>query len=171
MHMIDTLTQVRLLEPAETIAISATNAPFNPGANFTTKNREVRFSTVWAEFKKRFFDGTVEVPMPVCLRKYRLLKPAPDGPIIEELGGELNVETSIASVFAVIKQQPVGQLGPLQVNGYANIFYVRDKDGVLCAVRVGWDGEGWIIDAIPVNDPLAWNGQHQVFCPDADSTS
>jgi hypothetical protein len=164
-YMLDTLIrEPDLLESDDTIAIPAPNAPFIPNASFTTKNRKVRISMVWEEFRKRFFDETAEMPTSVSLRKYKLLRPSPDAPIIEALGGESAVETSVASVFAMMERQPLGQAGALQVNGYANIFYVRDKDGVLCAVRVGWDGEGWIIDAIPVNDPLAWNGQHQIFC-------
>jgi hypothetical protein len=31
---------------------------------------------------------------------------------------------------------------------------------VLCALRIGW-----VVDAIPVADPLAWNGKHEIFCP------
>jgi hypothetical protein len=26
-----------------------------------------------------------------------------------------------------------------------------------------------VIDAIPVEDPLAWNGKHEIFCPVAPS--
>jgi hypothetical protein len=164
--MIDTLTQeTDLLQAGEITDIPASSVPFLPKAHFTSKSREARISAVWKEFQQRFFGKTEEAPPATALRAYRLQKPTPDAPIIEALGGESHVETSIASVFALIKGQAFGQPGPLQVNGYANIFYVRDKDGVLCAVRVGWDGEGWIIDAIPVRDPLAWNGQHQVFCP------
>jgi hypothetical protein len=154
-----------LLQAGEITDIPASDVPFVPKAHFTSKSREARISNVWAEFRQRFFGKTEEASPAVSLRTYKLQKAAADAPIIEALGGESRVETSIASVFALITGQPYGQPGPLQVNGYANIFYVRDKDDVLCAVRVGWDEEGWIVDAIPVRDPLAWNGQHQVFCP------
>lgn len=165
--IMDTLTRKPgLLEPVDTTAIPTPGTPFAPEANFTSKNNEVRISAVWAEFRKRFFDGTAELPVAVSLRRYKLLKPSPDEAIIEALGGESKVETSVGSVFSMLQGQPLGQAGPLQVNGYANIFYVRDTDGALCAVRVGWDGEGWVIDAISVDDPLAWNGHHQIFCPD-----
>jgi hypothetical protein len=36
---------------------------------------------------------------------------------------------------------------------------------MLFAVRIGWDDEGWVVDAISIDDPLAWNGKHQIFCP------
>jgi hypothetical protein len=168
--MIETMTPGKdLLEAVDTTNLPSTTAPFDVKGNFTEKSRDVRISTIWAEFRKRFCAITEEPQLAVSLRRYKLLKIAPDMPIIDALGGESRVETSIASVFAMIKGQAFGQAGPMQINGYANIFYVRDKDDVLCAVRVGWDGDGWVIDAIPVHDPLAWNGQHQIFCPVRDS--
>ena len=53
----------------------------------------------------------------------------------------------------------------LQVNGYANILYVRDLKGALCAVRAGWDGDRWLVDAIAAEDPLARSGKHEIFFP------
>jgi len=164
--MTDTSTlENDILETMEIVMLQPLHGAFNPKVCFSSKNREVRISTVWAEFRKRFLGKSESGPPAVSLHKYRLKKISPDGPIIEALGGESAVETNIASIYAMIKQQAFGQPGPLQINGYANIFYARCKEGLLCAVRVGWDGEGWIIDAIPVRDPLAWNGQHQIFCP------
>jgi hypothetical protein len=164
--MFDTMLQdTDLLQGNGVTDLPEMTVPFIPKTCFSAKNREIRFSAIWEEFRKRFFDVIDETPPAVSLRKYKLRKNSPDGPIIEALGGESQVATNIASVYAMVKRQPHGQPGALQVNGYANIFYVKDKDDALCAVRVGWDGEGWIIDAIPVRDPLAWNGQHQVFCP------
>ena len=71
----------------------------------------------------------------------------------------------MAALFSLIRLQGAGQPGFLQTNGYANIFYLRDAKGILCAVRVGWDGDGWVVDAISVDDPLAWNGKHEIYCP------
>lgn len=50
-------------------------------------------------------------------------------------------------------------------NGYANIFYIKDKDSVLRAVLVGWRavGGGWDVAAGEVSDPGAWDGGGQVF--------
>lgn len=125
----------------------------------------------WTEFKKRFY-GLVERPLsPITLRKYKLLRIAPDGPIIAELGGPDRVQGRIAALYGLLQRQGRGGDGILQTNGYANIFYQRDVKGVLCAIRVGWDGDGWVIDAIPVEDPLAWNGRHEIFCPDASASA
>jgi hypothetical protein len=153
-----------LLQAVATASIPAITEPFVIRDRFE-KPSGIRFATVWTEFKKRFY-GKSEGPLPESvLRKYKLLTIAPDGPIIAELGGEARVEGTVAAAYALMRRQGRGEEGILQINGYANIFYVRDTKGGLCAVRIGWDGEGWVIDAISVDDPLAWNGKHEIFCP------
>ena len=155
-----------LLEAVATVTVPARTEPFVVRDRFE-KPAGIAVSTLWNEFKKRFY-GKIDPPGPaLTLRKFKLLRIAPDGPIIAELGGAERVETPMAAAYHLIRQQGKGQDGILQTGGYANIFYSRDMKGVLCAVRVGWDGEGWVVDAIPVEDPLAWNGKHEIFCPDA----
>jgi hypothetical protein len=157
-------TKTTLLEAVATATIPATREAFVVRDRFE-KPAGIRFATVWTEFKKRFY-GKTEDPRPeAVLRKYKLLTIAPDAPIIAELGGESKVEASISSAYSLMVRQGRGEEGILQINGYANIFYVRDLKSNLCAVRIGWDGEGWVIDAISVDDPLAWNGKHEIFCP------
>jgi hypothetical protein len=154
----------RLLEATATVTIPAMPKPFVIRERFG-KPGAVRFSAVWHEFRKRFY-GKTEGPLPeVQLCRYRLLTIAPDGPIIAELGGAQRVEGTVAAAFALLRSQPRGEDGILQTDGYANVFYSRDLRDVLCAVRIGWDGEGWVVDAIAVEDPLAWNGKHEIFCP------
>ena len=154
-----------LLELLDTVTLAATPEPFDVRERLE-KAAGVRFSTVWTEFKKRFY-GKVEAPQPeVRLRKFKLLRIAPDGPIIAELGGDARVETTVASAYALLRRQGRGSPGILQTTGFANIFYIRDLKGTLCAVRVGWDEEGWVVDAISVEDPLAWNGKHEIFSPE-----
>lgn len=129
------------------------------------KSDDVMFSTIWDDFKKRFFDKIENPCGEVSYRKYKLLQIAPDGPIIAELGGEAKVAGTIYAAVSLFKRQGRGQAGFLQTNGYANIFYVKDAKGELCAIRTGWAEDGWVIDAISVADPLAWNGKHLIFCP------
>jgi hypothetical protein len=153
-----------LLQPAETVAVPASSAP-TVIRDLFKKNTSVRFSTIFSEFKNRFFDKTEKPVAEVTYRKYKLLHITADGPIIAELGGEAKVEGSFTVAFALLQRQPKGEAGFLQINGYANIFYVRDKTKALCAVRIGWTDDGWVVDAISVQDPLAWNGKHEIFCP------
>jgi hypothetical protein len=157
-------TKTTLLEAIATATIPATREAFVVRDRFE-KPAGIRFATVWSEFKKRFY-GKTEDPRPeTVLRKYKLLAVAPDAPIIAELGGESKAEGSISAAYSLMLRQGLGEEGILQINGYANIFYVRDLKSNLCAVRIGWDGQGWVVDAISVDDPLAWNGKHEIFCP------
>jgi len=153
-----------LLEPLETAVVPANTAPVVIRSCFT-QNTAVRLSTIFAEFKNRFFDKTEPPAGDAPYRKYKLLHISADGPIIAALGGESKVEGAFTAAFALLQRQPRGETGFLQTNGYANIFYVRDKKGVLCAIRIGWASDGWVVDAISVEDPLAWNGKHEIFCP------
>jgi hypothetical protein len=154
----------------EDALIPATTEPFFVRNQFKT-GAGVKFATIWGDFKAHFL-VKIENPRPaVKLRKYKLLAFAPDGPIIAELGGETRVECTLSAAFALLLRQPGGQPGFLQTNGFANIFYARNDQGVLCAVRIGLADDGWVVDAIPVADPLAWNGKHEIFCPAPDVLS
>jgi hypothetical protein len=153
-----------LLEPLETAVVPAIPAA-SVIRDYFKKNTRVRFSTIFSEFKNRFFDKTEPPLAEVTYRKYKLLQISADGPIIEELGGESKAEGSFGAAFALLQRQPNGAAGFLQTNGYANIFYAKDKAGSLCAIRIGWASDGWVVDAISVQDPLAWNGKHEIFCP------
>ena len=153
-----------LTQTLEAAPVPAAGEPFVVRNQFKTA-AGVRFATVWDDFKTHFWTK-IEPPRPaLTIRKYKLLSFAPDGPIIAELGGEAKVESPLSAAFALLQRQPGGQAGFLQTNGFANIFYVRDVKGVLCAVRIGLADDGWVVDAIPVADPLAWNGKHDIFCP------
>lgn len=153
-----------LLVPLQSEVVPAIAAPVII-RDFFKRNRSVRIATVFTEFKNRFFDKTEQPIAEVTYRNYTLLNNSPDAPIIAELGGENKVEGTIGAIIAFLQRQPKGEAGFLQTNGYANIFYVRDKAGMLCAVRTGWATDGWVLDAISVADPTAWNGEHRIFCP------
>lgn len=116
-------------------------------------------------FKKHFL-GKNEVGVPAQqLRVHRLRKNSVDGPIIKELGGEEIVETNLATMFEAMKKQCSGQTGDLLVNGYANIFYVRDAAGTLWAVYCDWrsDPRYWCVEAYPITYPRGWSAGRQVF--------
>jgi len=157
-----------LLGPLDAAMVPATTAPAVI-RDYFKKNTGVRFSNIYAEFKNRFFDKTERPAAKAVYRKYKLLCIADDDPIIAELGGQSKVEGAFAAAFDLLQRQPRGEAGFLQTNGYANIFYVRDKQGALCAIRIAWTNDGWEVDAIAVADPLAWIGQHLIICPEQRS--
>jgi len=96
--------QTALLGPPETIIVPAGTAPAVIRDCFT-KNTGLRISTVFAEFKNRFFDKTENPKAEVTYRKYKLLRISADGPIIAELGGETKVEGTFAAAFALLQLQ------------------------------------------------------------------
>jgi hypothetical protein len=86
-----------------------------------------------------------------------------DTPIITELGGEKVAETTLTEMFALLQKQANGKKGDLLTSGYANIFYVRDRTGVLRAVGADWYDAGWSVYAFEVSSPHAWRAGFQVF--------
>jgi len=36
------------------------------------------------------------------------------------------------------------------------LFYIKDKDGVLCAVDANWNGDGWYLNAHSVAGQYRW---------------
>ena len=65
----------------------------------------------------------------------------------------------------LMRRQGRGQKGFLLVNGYANIFYIRDTTGTLWAVFCYWYSarEYWVVEAYPVTNPDGWAAGRQVI--------
>jgi len=86
-----------------------------------------------------------------------------DAPIIAELGGNEKAETTLTEVFSLMEKQPNGEEGALLNNGWWNILYVKDQNGVLRTVSVCWLVDGWNVYARSVGDPYGWYDGYQVF--------
>ena len=56
-----------------------------------------------------------------------------------------------------------GENGALLINGYANIFYVRDINSVPRTVGVYWINGGWDVDTYSIDNPNAWHVVNQIF--------
>jgi hypothetical protein len=112
---------------------------------------------------KNWFGSKVEqaVGTERSLRYAELTTESVDAPILAELGP--TTETTLSEIFALMERQKNGEEGVLLANGWANIFYVKDVDGTLRAVNVGWDGDGWDVDARGVVDPSGWDDGDRVF--------
>ena len=152
-----------LLAQLDPVTVPATTEPFVARKHFVVGSREVHISYVGDNFKRWFSDKTEEPASEQSLRHGLLRKSSVDGPIITELGGEGAVETSLAQIWWLMKQQPHGEDGTLLTNGYANIFYVKDQNGGLRAVLVHWHDDGWYVLAHSVEYPDAWRDGLQVF--------
>ena len=120
---------------------------------------------VMGNFKRWFLDKIEEPSGEVSLMWYELQRNSGDQTIVAELGGVKRVETTLASVFALMHQQRLGQPGPLANNGWGNDFYVRDMAGELRSVYVHWCDEGWGVDSAPIVRTTEWPIRDRVFAP------
>jgi hypothetical protein len=158
-----------ILELVSTIVVSATTSRFVAKEKVvvdTKRNAPVKISAVWDNFTIWFLSGDSKIEDPVSeqtLRYHKLRKSSVDGPIITELGGEEKSETTLTEMFSLMEKQKNGEDGVLLNNGYANIFYVRDQNGVLRAVNVRWDDGGWGVSARSVEYPGRWYVGRRVF--------
>ena len=129
----------------------------------TKASAVVKISYLEPDFSKWFLSKR-EMPFVGSTLHYKELSfYSIDGPIIEELGGKEMVETTLAEIFSLIEKQPNGEPGSLLTNGNANIFYVKDVDGVLRVVLVSWHRGGWSFHANPVMDRYGWGCKSRVF--------
>lgn len=123
----------------------------------------MKISWLGDNFKKNFLDKVEEVVAETTLNYHKLKKSSRDILIINELGGEDKAETTLAEMFFQMKKQASGESGVLLTNDYANIFYIRDINGVLWAVNCNWNDDGWNVNANSVENPNDWNAGNQVF--------
>ena len=158
-----------LLEMINTVTIPARIVNFIARDKFivdTSKEANVKISYLGDNFTKWFLgeDGKIETPIGEQeLRCARLKKASVDDLIIAEIGVEAKAETTLSEMFSQMEKQRNGEAGVLLNNGYANIFYIRDKNGVLRAVPCGWCGDGWDVRARSVDDTDGWRAVRQVF--------
>ena len=158
-----------LLVPVGTMTVAATTTLFVARDRFvvnTGKKAPVKISYLGDNFKDWFLEK-VEQPFVGSTLKYgKLSRSSVDGPILAELGGEAEAETTLTELYSLMEVQKNGENGTLLTNGYANIFYVRDVTGTLRAVYAYWSDDGWSVDARAVARPAAWRDVRQVFSRD-----
>ena len=162
---------VILLRLLGTVEVPATAAQFVARDHFkvdTSDTAAVKVSYLGDNLKAWFADKVEGTRSGVSsLRYHTLTKDTLDAPIIAGLGGEAKAETTIGEVWSLMERQPNGKRGKLLTNGYANIFYVRDANGVLCAVNVYWYDDGWRVLADSVERPYRWLAGLRVFSRNA----
>lgn len=159
----------KLLELLSTVSVGAI-ARFVAADKFVMDiTGDVRIACLGENFKRDFL-GKVEGPCEAAklnIHKLRvaardLSKDSEPG-IIPELGGR--EEITLGQFYAQLAKQGRGQKGKLLVNGYANVAYVRDVNGVLRAVSAYWRARngGWGVGSLPVGDPYRWGAGLQVL--------
>ena len=107
------------------------------------------------KFKAHFsYDFTV--PKKLKLTHKVLEKSMLDKEILEEFKPK---ESTLGEFAWALKNEKA-----MLKNGWSNIFYIRDKDNNLWAVRACWNdfGGGWLVDAASVSGPVEWLAGRQV---------
>lgn len=128
----------------------------------TNLKAKVRIWHLGDNFKKVMLGKIEHNIARTTLAVHTLLAASLDVSIMAELGDR--AEISLAHFWAMIEAQGQGQTGPLLVNGYANIAYVRGNDGDFWTVFAYWlAGSGWDVGADSVDSPLRWRGGSQVL--------
>lgn len=156
----------KLLKNLGTVVIPATDENFVAKDKFVVnkgKNASVKISLIGDHFSQWFL-GKIEKPKTETVLRYaKLVKSSVDSPILVELGGEEKAEITLGDVYSLMEKQGNRESGILRTNGYANIFYVRDINNALRAVRVFWVGAGWDVDASLIVYSFVWLGGNRVF--------
>lgn len=153
--MSELLLSAGTIKLPETADLHARDA-FTPGTGDL-----VGIGSVQAEFAQWFFPKKEAAGSPAPLECLELQRNAANAAILEALGSE--VETTLAAVFCLLRQQNAGQPGALAVNGFGNVFYVRDAEGILRAVNVHWCAGAWSIGAMRVDAATEWPVRDRVF--------
>ena len=151
----------KLLERLSATIASPSVKDFTAKEHFvvdTSKKAKVKISYLGDNLKKHFLPKVEKSEVAAEeLAVNKLLEYAYDPAIITALGGEAKVEISLGQFFAAFAKQPNGEKGALLTNGYANVGYVRDINGVLWAIRGRWDDDGWHFGALSLDNPSRWN--------------
>jgi len=140
----------------------AVGRPFKADDTFFNKKSGVKMVRHGDNFTSWFTGKVEENPPEGTLVPFTLERSAYDREIIADLGGEEKAEVTLTEVWRLMERQANGQEGALLNNGWANIFYVRDVNGVLRTVRVYWNGGGWYAFARAL-DGLRCYGGYQFF--------
>lgn len=156
----------KVLEWLGEVTVPATTEKFVAKDKFRLKENGGICSGFGSNFTDWFLsgDGKIEDPIAETTLHYaKLRKASVDGPIIAELGGEVKAETTLSEMFSLMEKQKNGEDGVLLNNGWANIFYIRDQNGILRAVSAHWYDDGWFVGADSVESPLGWLADRRVF--------
>lgn len=129
----------------------------------TSETAVVKISGFGSNFTTWFLGKTEANVAPSTIGYGKLLQWAKAAVILAFLGGDAPAETSLAEIYYLMSLQPKGEAGTLLTNGWANIFFVRDVNGLLRLVGVGWHDGGWCLIADEASYAGEWFGGGQVF--------
>ncbi|MDP3881014.1 MAG: hypothetical protein Q8Q32_02440 [bacterium] len=134
---------------------------FSADATFFAKESVLKIAFLSDHFRAAF-SGKEEQVTGEKPQAFSMPRTMTDSAIIADLGGVRATEISLSQVWEMLLRQPKGEEGLLLTNGVANIFYVRDAQGMMRAVRATWYDVGWHVGAAGL-DFYHWRDGHHVF--------
>lgn len=114
------------------------------------------------DFQENFGDMEVVIPKKLNLKTKILKRNMTDKEILSEFKPK---ESNLGELAYAIENDL------LDTKNYnANIFYIRDKNNILWAVRAAWNsGSGcWRVFAYSVEYPYEWDAGYQILSSDFD---
>mgnify|MGYP001595785444 CR=1 FL=1 len=154
----------KLLELVTTASVAAIES-FEAADHFKvgTEKAATRIYYLGDNFKEHFGCKKEGASEAVEIKVHKLTESSLDVPIITELADKC--EITLGQFFSLLSKQGKGESGPLLTDGWANIAYIRDDEGILWAVRARWFAGrgGWNVGALSVEDPCRWDGGHRVL--------
>jgi len=116
----------------------------------------VRIWSLGDNFKAKFLKKTEDATAAADLKIHKLLEQSCDPAIMTELGDAC--DTALSQFFYLLSKQGKGENGLLLTNGWANVGYIQNMNGVFWAVRTYWgaDRGGWDVEAYSTLSPARW---------------
>lgn len=152
-----------ILESSGTLTVPATSEIFIAQEKFVIneyKDVPMRIARVGEMFREWFL-GKIEDPMgETVIRRHKIKEATRTTPIIEELGGEGKVETTLTEMYAWMEREEKDKkrdtcIGP-------KVFFVRDAKGNL-RVAMASRGAGWLLGANDLVTITKWSPGDEVF--------
>ena len=111
-------------------------------------------------FKKHFYGMEFTIPKKLSLKTKILERNMLDKDILSEFKPQ---ESNLGELSYALQNDSI-----LLKNGYANIFYIRDKNKVLWVLYFAWcsNDRGWGVGADPLGYPDDWDAGRQVLSCD-----
>jgi hypothetical protein len=130
----------------------------------TRKDAKVRIFELSLKFRNEFGGKIEEAFAGSIIYGRDLGRKFIDNKIINELGGKERVETTLTEIYSMMEQHADGKVGDLLDNGRDNIFYVKNINGILRAVRMYWRRSGgWFMGVLAVGDSDGRHASDRVF--------
>jgi len=152
----------RLLKVVSGISLEETEL-FNTRDFFKTKNEGGIFAYVDDDIFS-WFDSEVKNSPAKELASYELTKDVTEENIINDAKtGGIYDEVDWAHIKQICERHIIKGEKLLKENGFANLFWVRNKKGDLCKVYVGLRSDGWNVGVPEFNPTARWNAGDRSF--------